>query len=813
MAFSGGSVSASLIACEMYGNTAWGLGGGALFLNQSTFSTLNSSIRNNIAPNGGGGAYLQQGISTTPVCGQGNTASYGSCVATPYTHLLVHGIPVTDSPAYPGIMFSVTVYKKDAYNQTIVSDSSSVIQIYTSLNKTAQADPYVGVLGSTIAVFDKGIATFQIQIKPSFSQVLCDSGVTVFQTDPYIYFKGLDSQDLTTTMRTPIFPVIFSEGPNICPQGFFLNLDSPQSHKGAATCSDCLAGQCSVFAAICGCAPAYFLQSPSSCQICPPNFYCPGGTSGGSPCPGNSFSQAGANSSSECTQYAVSIIVRLPILLVNFTSVLQAAFVRAVASAAGVSPKRVSILSTASVATRRAGLALVQISHQMLANRTSATEMSTTRLDAVELTADHDLDLSLRRMMPFREPLGRRAANLQLQVDSEIAADNSAAAHSISQQVDQNSLNKNFIAQGLPEISSVSVSVTDARTQTSSEADSLPYVLGGSVGGLIFLLITSVVGYFFFKLLKHHREHSRFLEAMREAEADQTASTDLLPPDDVKGSSGLRMQYTADLVLGKGTSCCVVKATKKGTENNKDDITMKETADAVAIKIIIPRKRVFDEMERERLKRETEALQAIMHKKCRSIVLVQTTESVQRLDVCWFIMEVLGQQAALAKPVDDTKCMQLARDVLAALKVLHDERWVHGDVTPANILLSRATQEDGYKYKLIDFGSVLRINKAHQGADGQLTTEALATATVNVTGEPAYRAPEMFCQPCLISAAVDLWSLGISMFELLTARLPFSAGTYSVITENSLHGLLQQSCDPNLEKAIEKALEVNLANR
>ena len=119
--------------------------------------------------------------------------------------------------------------------------------------------------------------------------------------------------------------------------------------------------------------------------------------------------------------------------------------------------------------------------------------------------------------------------------------------------------------------------------------------------------------------------------------------------------------------------------------------------------------------------------------------------------------------SATQNRIGEAACIQLARDILAALKVLHSEGWVHCDVTPANIVHC-ARPQHSYEYKLIDFGSALHTDEACAGNNRQV-----------VTGDPAYRAPELFQQQGRISVAADIWSLGVTMFELVTGRLPFRA--------------------------------------
>ena len=80
---SSASSSLSLIACTMHNNSAQGMGGGALHLNKSYFGAFNTSIRNNRAPWGGGGALLWQGwVKLAAVdCPMGTERTQDSCTS------------------------------------------------------------------------------------------------------------------------------------------------------------------------------------------------------------------------------------------------------------------------------------------------------------------------------------------------------------------------------------------------------------------------------------------------------------------------------------------------------------------------------------------------------------------------------------------------------------------------------------------------------------------------------------------------------------------------------------------------------------
>ena len=83
-------------------------------------------------------------------------------------------------------------------------------------------------------------------------------------------------------------------------------------------------------------------------------------------------------------------------------------------------------------------------------------------------------------------------------------------------------------------------------------------------------------------------------------------------------------------------------------------------------------------------------------------------------------------------------------------------------MTPAKIVRC-AAPKDGFEFELIDFGSALRVDDSDACEDGGVKA---------ATGEPDYRAPEMSCQPCVVTAAADIWSLGVTKFDLVSGRLP-----------------------------------------
>jgi eukaryotic-like serine/threonine-protein kinase len=105
-------------------------------------------------------------------------------------------------------------------------------------------------------------------------------------------------------------------------------------------------------------------------------------------------------------------------------------------------------------------------------------------------------------------------------------------------------------------------------------------------------------------------------------------------------------------------------------------------------------------------------------------------------------------------PLSPAAARRLGLDLLAALGAAHERGIVHRDVKPANVFFDVAGNA-----KLGDFGT------AHLADFGQ-------TQTGGFLGTVAYMAPEQITG-ATIGAAADLYALGVTLYEALTARPPF----------------------------------------
>ena len=174
-----------------------------------------------------------------------NSAKYGACVASEYRSLEVVGMPSTDSPAYAGEAFSVEVYKRDIYNQTMLSDSASGLTAFTSLDGARKSDQSINLLGQVFAEMNEGKSVFSFAVTPSFSNHSLSDGTTTLFRQPLLYFQGADAIG-GLSMESSISPVAFFSGSHVCRPGEILLLQAEGATGRSGSCSMCRAGTYSI---------------------------------------------------------------------------------------------------------------------------------------------------------------------------------------------------------------------------------------------------------------------------------------------------------------------------------------------------------------------------------------------------------------------------------------------------------------------------------------------------------------------------------------------------------------------------------------
>jgi eukaryotic-like serine/threonine-protein kinase len=112
----------------------------------------------------------------------------------------------------------------------------------------------------------------------------------------------------------------------------------------------------------------------------------------------------------------------------------------------------------------------------------------------------------------------------------------------------------------------------------------------------------------------------------------------------------------------------------------------------------------------------------------------------------------------------------IARQLLEALAAAHGAGIVHRDLKPDNVYLLTSRRGSKDFVKLLDFG----ISKF-----ADMTTGLSMTRTGVVMGTPYYMAPEQAKGSRELDQRVDLYAVGVVLYEALTGKVPFEAETFN----------------------------------
>jgi serine/threonine-protein kinase len=169
-----------------------------------------------------------------------------------------------------------------------------------------------------------------------------------------------------------------------------------------------------------------------------------------------------------------------------------------------------------------------------------------------------------------------------------------------------------------------------------------------------------------------------------------------------------------------------------------------------------------------RFQREIEAAAQLEHPN-----VVRAYDADKAGSTHFFVMEYvegidLGKWVQQNGPLPIERACDYVRQAALGLQHAHERGLVHRDIKPSNLLLSTRDQT----VKLLDLGLV-RLNRLAKG-EGALPT---LTRAGEMMGTPDFIAPEQARDAHTADIRADLYSLGCTLYFLLTAKVPFPTGS------------------------------------
>ena len=174
-----------------------------------------------------------------------------------------------------------------------------------------------------------------------------------------------------------------------------------------------------------------------------------------------------------------------------------------------------------------------------------------------------------------------------------------------------------------------------------------------------------------------------------------------------------------------------------------------------------------------RLLREARIARRIRH---RHLVPVVDANVLPQSGIAYIVMEYIDgetlEELIASSPLPESAALYVCRCVALVLAEAEKHAIVHRDIKPANILIDRAGN-----VKLTDLG-IAKIDKSNTRFDEPVTREE------RLLGTPDYASPEQLRDSSSVDIRADIYSLGATLYHMLSGKKPFeAAGVFNLMAQ------------------------------
>lgn len=298
------------------------------------------------------------------------------------------------------------------------------------------------------------------------------------------------------------------------------------------------------------------------------------------------------------------------------------------------------------------------------------------------------------------------------------------------------------------------------------------------------------------RLLSEHREAGSFLSSplIPNIFDAETAAGSGLGQIAVRPRRAEQVLLEGELLAGRFRIVRFIAKGGMGEVYEAEDLELHEN---VAIKTVLP-EIASKPAAIEQFKREIQLARKVTHANvCRIFDLVYDPRPAGA--ITFLTMELLDGitlahylESAGMLPLDEA--ILLAHQMAAGLDAAHRAGIIHQDFKPGNVILIAPEDKEHRRVVITDFGLAYNARASGQNA-GQHG------------GTPSYMAPEQI-EGRPLSIATDIYAFGVVLYELVTGRLPYSAGTPQEVFRKKLaqSPIMPTRYVPELPARVERAI-------